>query len=51
MKHILTSAIAQHYLVHLLREKLVASRSRVIVVSSGAVQALKDPGMVAESHF
>ncbi|KAI0821124.1 short-chain dehydrogenase/reductase [Irpex lacteus] len=35
--------LSQHYLVHLLREKLVASRSRVIVVSSGAVQGLKDP--------
>ena len=35
--------IAQHYLTHLLREKLEASRSRIVVVSSGAVRGVKDP--------
>lgn len=40
----LTASIAQHYLTHLLREKLVASKSRVIIVSSGAVRRVTDPG-------
>ncbi|KUI65485.1 WW domain-containing oxidoreductase [Cytospora mali] len=34
--------LSQHYLTHLLREKLVASNSRVIVVSSGAVRLVTD---------
>lgn len=33
---------AQHYLTHLLREKLVASKSRVVVVSSGAIRMVSD---------
>lgn len=33
---------SQHYLVHLLREKLVASKSRIVVVSSGAVRSVPD---------
>jgi hypothetical protein len=33
---------AQHYLLHLLREKLTASKSRVVVVSSGAIRGLTD---------
>ncbi|RYO84238.1 hypothetical protein DL762_005745 [Monosporascus cannonballus] len=39
----LVNHLSQHYLVHLLREKLEASRSRIIVVSSGAVRSVKDP--------
>jgi NAD(P)-dependent dehydrogenase (short-subunit alcohol dehydrogenase family) len=35
--------LAHHYLVHLLREKLVASKSRVIFTSSGAA-TLGEPG-------
>lgn len=35
-------SIAQHYLTHLLREKLVESRSRVVIVSSGAVNMVKE---------
>lgn len=34
--------IAQHYLLHLLRDKLVASKSRIVVVSSGAVRNVPD---------
>ncbi|PHH90215.1 hypothetical protein CDD83_4220 [Cordyceps sp. RAO-2017] len=33
---------SQHYLIHLLRDKLVASKSRVLVVSSGAVRSVSD---------
>lgn len=39
--------LAQHYLVHLLRDKLVESKSRVVVVSSGAVKQVEDPGMIS----
>ncbi|KAI2783064.1 NAD(P)-binding protein [Daldinia loculata] len=35
--------LSQHYLIHLLREKLEASKSRIVVVSSGAVCLVKDP--------
>ncbi|KAF5014006.1 hypothetical protein FDECE_36 [Fusarium decemcellulare] len=35
--------LSQHYLVHLLREKLVESRSRIVFVSSGAVRNVPDP--------
>lgn len=41
--------LSQHYLTHLLREKLVASRSRIVVVSSGAVQNAPDPAVLAET--
>lgn len=34
---------AQHYLLHLLRDRLVQSRSRIVVVSSGAVRNVPDP--------
>lgn len=34
--------LAQHYLLHLLNDKLVESRSRIIFVSSGAVRNVKD---------
>ncbi|KAF7537499.1 hypothetical protein G7054_g3683 [Neopestalotiopsis clavispora] len=34
--------LSQHYLVHLLREKLTTSQSRVVVVSSGAIRNLRD---------
>lgn len=34
--------LAQHYLLHLLKNKLVESKSRIIVVSSGAVRTVKD---------
>ncbi|KAK4110859.1 NAD(P)-binding protein [Canariomyces notabilis] len=34
--------LSQHYLVHLLREKLVASKARIVFVSSGAVRRVQD---------
>ncbi|KAH8668530.1 hypothetical protein BX600DRAFT_510622 [Xylariales sp. PMI_506] len=34
--------LSQHYLVHLLRKKLIESQSRIVVVSSGAVRNLRD---------
>lgn len=41
----LTGLAAQHYLTHLLREKLVASKSRVVIVSSGAIRRVSDTCM------
>ncbi|KAL8341663.1 hypothetical protein RB598_003546 [Gaeumannomyces tritici] len=41
--------LSQHYLTHLLREKLVASRSRIVVVSTGAVQNVPDPSTLADT--
>lgn len=38
--------LSQHYLIHLLREKLVESKSRIIVVSSGAVRNVPDPSVL-----
>ncbi|KAJ7132321.1 hypothetical protein C8R44DRAFT_902493 [Mycena epipterygia] len=38
--------LSQHYLTHLFREKLVASKSRVVVVSSGAVRGISDPSTI-----
>ncbi|KAH7143651.1 hypothetical protein EDB81DRAFT_796092 [Dactylonectria macrodidyma] len=38
--------LSQHYLVHLLREKLVESRSRIVFVSSGAVRGVPDPSVL-----
>ncbi|KAJ7657354.1 hypothetical protein DFH06DRAFT_1131852 [Mycena polygramma] len=35
--------LSQHYLTHLLRAKLVDSKARLVFVSSGAVQMVKDP--------
>lgn len=39
---------AQHYLVHLLREKLAASKARLVFVSSGAVRNVPDPSVLDE---
>lgn len=39
------SVVAQHYLLHLFRDKLVESKSRVIIVSSGAVRLVPQTGM------
>ncbi|KAK3303183.1 uncharacterized protein B0T15DRAFT_266062 [Chaetomium strumarium] len=33
--------LSQHYLVHLLREKLVESKARIVVVSSGAIRRVQ----------
>ncbi|KAI2617489.1 NAD(P)-binding protein [Hypoxylon sp. NC1633] len=41
--------LSQHYLIHLLRGKLEASRSRIVVVSSGAVRNVQDPSLLDES--
>ncbi|KAI1019059.1 hypothetical protein LB503_009267 [Fusarium chuoi] len=38
--------MAQHYLVHLLREKLVESKSRIVFVSSGAIRRVSDPSVL-----
>ena len=32
----------QHYLLHLLKEKLISSKSRIIFVSSGGVRGVSD---------
>ena len=42
---LIVNHLAQHYLVHLLRDKLVESKSRVVFVSSGAVRQVEDPSM------
>lgn len=34
---------AQHYLIHLLRETIESSRTRIVVVSSGAIRNTTDP--------
>lgn len=34
---------SQHYLMHLLREKLVESQSRIVIVSSGAIRMVPQP--------
>ncbi|RYP09864.1 hypothetical protein DL764_000998 [Monosporascus ibericus] len=44
----LVNHLSQHYLMHLLREKLEASRSRIIFVSSGAVRGVKDPNTLED---
>ncbi|KAI3394328.1 hypothetical protein diail_2880 [Diaporthe ilicicola] len=38
--------LSQHYLTHLLREKLVESKSRVVVVSSGAIRRVSDTSIL-----
>ncbi|VTT70136.1 unnamed protein product [Fusarium fujikuroi] len=38
--------LSQHYLVHLLREKLVESKSRIVFVSSGAIRRVSDPSVL-----
>ncbi|KAI0394967.1 hypothetical protein F5Y17DRAFT_227484 [Xylariaceae sp. FL0594] len=40
----LVNHLSQHYLLHLLRPKLEDSKTRIVVVSSGAVRLVKDPG-------
>ncbi|KAK4466571.1 WW domain-containing oxidoreductase [Cladorrhinum samala] len=35
--------LSQHYLIHLLRDKLVSSSSRIVIVSSGTVRKIQDP--------
>ncbi|KAG5927097.1 hypothetical protein E4U53_002928 [Claviceps sorghi] len=39
---------SQHYLIHLLREKLVASKARIVVVSSGAIRNVENPEALAD---
>ncbi|KAJ7132315.1 hypothetical protein C8R44DRAFT_698749 [Mycena epipterygia] len=38
--------LSQHYLTHLFRQKLVASKSRIVVVSSGAILGVSDPSVL-----
>ncbi|KAF7314698.1 hypothetical protein MKEN_00943700 [Mycena kentingensis (nom. inval.)] len=38
--------ISQHYLIHLLRPKLVSSHTRIVIVSSGAIRMVKDPSLL-----
>ncbi|KAJ5330087.1 Short-chain dehydrogenase/reductase SDR [Penicillium brevicompactum] len=38
----ITNHLAQHYLTHQLAEKLAASKSRVVVVSSGAIRGVRE---------
>ncbi|KAK4451530.1 NAD(P)-binding protein [Podospora aff. communis PSN243] len=45
-KAFVVNHLAQHYLVHLLREKLVESKSRLVFVSSGAVRQVEDPSVL-----
>lgn len=40
--------LSQHYLTHLLEEKLVSSRSRIVTVSSGAVRGVQDPAVLSK---
>jgi NAD(P)-dependent dehydrogenase (short-subunit alcohol dehydrogenase family) len=37
--------LSQHYLMHLLQDKLIASKSRVVFVSSGAIRGVTDTSM------
>ncbi|KAI1153528.1 hypothetical protein F4825DRAFT_414587 [Nemania diffusa] len=39
----LVNHLSQHYLLHLLRSSLERSKTRIVVVSSGAVRNVKDP--------
>lgn len=41
--------LAQHYLVHLLRDTLVESGTRIVFVSSGAVRYVSDPSTILPS--
>ncbi|KAK9785038.1 putative Short-chain dehydrogenase/reductase [Seiridium cardinale] len=43
----LVNHLSQHYLVHLLRHKLGASHSRVVVVSSGLIRGVKEADIEA----
>ncbi|KAH8901937.1 NAD(P)-binding protein [Coniochaeta sp. PMI_546] len=40
-KSYIINHLSQHYLAHLLKDKLVASKSRIVVVSSGAIRGAK----------
>ncbi|UKZ67562.1 uncharacterized protein TrAtP1_008717 [Trichoderma atroviride] len=39
---------SQHYLTHLLKDKLIESKSRIVVVSSGAIRRITDPSILDE---
>ncbi|KAM0245419.1 hypothetical protein ACHAQJ_010565 [Trichoderma viride] len=39
---------SQHYLTHLLKEKLVESKSRIVFVSSGVIRRVTDPSTLDE---
>ncbi|KAJ7137963.1 hypothetical protein C8R44DRAFT_661105 [Mycena epipterygia] len=41
--------LSQHYLTHLFRAKLVASKSRIVVVSSGGIRMVSDPSVLDNS--
>ncbi|KFH45997.1 WW domain-containing oxidoreductase-like protein [Hapsidospora chrysogenum ATCC 11550] len=47
---LIVNHLSHHYLMHLLREKLVASKSRIVFVSSGAVRNVPDV-TVLEEHL
>ncbi|KAF7299774.1 hypothetical protein HMN09_00983300 [Mycena chlorophos] len=38
----IVNVISQHYLIHLLREKLVASKTRIVIVSSGIIRTFSE---------
>jgi len=46
-EQVIVNHFSQHYLTHLLREKLVASKARIVIVSSGAVRN-NDPSKLEE---
>ncbi|KAG6029710.1 hypothetical protein E4U19_007884 [Claviceps sp. Clav32 group G5] len=39
---------SQHYLIHLLREKLFAFQARIVMVSSGGVRNVEDPAAIEQ---
>jgi len=47
---LIVNHFSHHYLTHLLREKLVASKARIVQVTSGAVRGVSDPS-VLENHL
>lgn len=49
-RFLLTMFQAQHYLTHLFREKLVESKSRIVVVSSGAIRRVSDTCTISLNH-
>ncbi|KFA67799.1 hypothetical protein S40285_04519 [Stachybotrys chlorohalonatus IBT 40285] len=46
---IVVNHFTQHYLIHLLREKLVESKARIVVVSSGAIRMVSDTSVLESS--
>lgn len=38
--------LAGHYLLHQLQDKLVESKSRVVIVSSGAIRLVEEPSVI-----